>query len=868
MHQKFFKIASLATLLICSVSCGPKQSYEYPYQNPKLPVEERVENLMSLLTPEEKIGLLMNKNISIDRLGIPSYNWWSEACHGVCQDGYTVYPQYIGLSATFNPELVFDVFDSVSDEARANWNRSEREFNVDFGARYYPGNPELSFWCPNVNIVRDPRWGRGQESPGEDPYLSSVMGVQTVKGMQGNDDRYYKTHACAKHYAVHSGPEPLRHRMDVSVSQRDLWETYLPAFKALVTEADVREVMCAYHRYESIPCCSNERLLVDILREKWGYEAIVLTDCDAINNYYTKGQHETQPDAKHASADAILHGTDLECGISFIALKDALKEGMIKESDLDGHLRRVLTGRFELGMFDPAEMLPWANLGPEVISSEANDALAVQSAREGMVLLKNEGVLPLSKDVRKLLVVGPNADNVEMLNGNYGGTPTDEHKRSILEGIRRAVPGAEIIYDKACELEDEYTTTSLMDAFNGGKGLLASFYGDRKVGGKAKLERNYASDIEFSTFGAWGFAEGVDADDVAVKLSGTLLPDFSGKVNYNISSDNGYILKVNGKVVEKAAAGGRMRRWGKPQYKSFEVTAGKPVNVEVEHVRGSGPYAMLSATFCRRELTRFDALAAKAADADAIIVIGGITARQEGEGGDRPDIELPAVQQSLLKAMHATGKPVVFVNCSGSAMALASVEDQYDALIQAWYGGQGGAYALADIIFGDYNPSGKLPVTFYASTDQLPDFLNYDMDGRTYRYFEGSPLYPFGYGLSYTSFEYGKAKLSKKSVKAGAGVDVTIPVTNCGDRDGEEVVQVYVKSLDNPEAPLKALKGFEKVNIKAGKTVNVKVSLRPDSFAYYDASVDGLSILPGNYKILYGSSSADEDLQELDFQVL
>ena len=868
MHQKFFKIASLATLLICSVSCGPKQSYEYPYQNPKLPVEERVENLMSLLTPEEKIGLLMNKNISIDRLGIPSYNWWSEACHGVRQDGYTVYPQYIGLSATFNPELVFDVFDSVSDEARANWNRSEREFNVDFGARYYPGNPELSFWCPNVNIVRDPRWGRGQETPGEDPYLSSVMGVQTVKGMQGNDDRYYKTHACAKHYAVHSGPEPLRHRMDVSVSQRDLWETYLPAFKALVTEADVREVMCAYHRYESIPCCSNERLLVDILREKWGYEAIVLTDCDAINNYYTKGQHETQPDAKHASADAILHGTDLECGISFIALKDALKEGMIKESDLDGHLRRVLTGRFELGMFDPAEMLPWANLGPEVISSEANDALAVQSAREGMVLLKNEGVLPLSKDVRKLLVVGPNADNVEMLNGNYGGTPTDEHKRSILEGIRRAVPGAEIIYDKACELEDEYTTTSLMDAFNGGKGLLASFYGDRKVGGKAKLERNYASDIEFSTFGAWGFAEGVDADDVAVKLSGTLLPDFSGKVNYNISSDNGYILKVNGKVVEKAAAGGRMRRWGKPQYKSFEVTAGKPVNVEVEYVRGSGPYAMLSATFCRRELTRFDALAAKAADADAILVIGGITARQEGEGGDRPDIELPAVQQSLLKAMHATGKPVVFVNCSGSAMALASVEDQYDALIQAWYGGQGGAYALADIIFGDYNPSGKLPVTFYASTDQLPDFLNYDMDGRTYRYFEGSPLYPFGYGLSYTSFEYGKAKLSKKSVKAGAGVDVTIPVTNCGDRDGEEVVQVYVKSLDNPEAPLKALKGFEKVNIKAGKTVNVKVSLRPDSFAYYDASVDGLSILPGNYKILYGSSSADEDLQELDFQVL
>ena len=869
MTRILTRIAASAALVVSlAVSCGPKQSYEYPYQNPKLTIEERVENLMSLLTPEEKIGLLMNKNISIDRLGIPSYNWWSEACHGVRQDGYTVYPQYIGLSATFNPDLVFDVFNSVSDEARANWNRSEREYNVGFGARYYPGNPELSFWCPNVNIVRDPRWGRGQETPGEDPYLSSVMGVQTVKGMQGDDDRYYKTHACAKHYAVHSGPEPLRHSMDVSVSQRDLWETYLPAFKALVTEADVREVMCAYHRYESIPCCSNERLLVDILREKWGYESIILTDCDAINNYYTKGQHETQPDAKHASADAILHGTDLECGISFIALKDALKEGMVKESDIDEHLRRVLTGRFELGMFDPAEMLPWADLGPETISSEANDRLAVQSALESMVLLKNDGVLPLSKEMKKLLVVGPNADNVEMLNGNYGGTPSEEHKRSLLEGIRRAVPDAEIVYEKACELEDEYNTTDLMGEFNGGKGLLASFYGDRKISGKAKLERYYDSDIEFSTFGAWGFAEGVDSDDVAVKLSGRIIPDFNGKIYYNVSSDNGYVLKLNGKVLDRTAPGGRMRRWGVPEYKSFDVSAGKAVDVELEYVRGKGPYAMLSAIFCRRELADFESLASKASDADAILVIGGITARQEGEGGDRPDIELPKVQQRLLSAMHATGKPVVFINCSGSAMALASVEDKYDALIQAWYGGQGAAYALADLVFGDCNPSGKLPVTFYASTDQLPDFLNYDMDGRTYRYFEGTPLYPFGYGLSYTRFEYGKARLSKQSVRAGSGVDITIPVTNSGTLDGEEVVQVYVKSLDNPDAPIKSLKGFKKVGIKAGMTVKVRISLRPDSFAYYDPAVDGLSVRPGNYKILYGSSSADKDLQELDFQVL
>lgn len=868
MYKNVLKLAASAALLLGVAACGPKQNYEYPFQNPKLSTEDRVENLMSLLTPEEKVGLLMNKNISIDRLGIPSYNWWSEACHGVRQDGYTVYPQYIGLSATFNPDLMYDVFTTVSDEARANWNRSEREFNVDFGARYYPGNPELSFWCPNVNIVRDPRWGRGQETPGEDPYLSSVMGIQTVKGMQGDDDKYYKTHACAKHYAVHSGPEPLRHRMDVSVSQRDLWETYLPAFKALVTEADVREVMCAYQRYEGVPCCTNDRLLVDILRNKWGYDAIVLTDCDAINNFYTKGQHETHPDAEHASADAILHGTDLECGISFISLKDALKDGMIKESDLDVHVKKVLTGRFELGMFDPAEMLPWAKLGPEVISSESNDQLAVQSARESMVLLKNEGVLPLKKDVKKLLVLGPNADNVDMLNGNYGGTPTEEHKRSIFDGIKQAVPGAEVVYSKACELEDEFNTTSLLPSFNGGQGLLASFYGDKKIAGKAKLERYYNSEINFSTFGAWGFAEGVDAEDVAVKLTGSYTPDFTGKLSYNIGSDNGYVLKVNGKVVEKAAAGGRMRRWGVPQYKSFDVTAGKPVNVEVEYVRGSGPFASLSAIFCKRERPDFDALAAMASDVDAIIVVGGITAQQEGEGGDRPDIELPKVQQSLLKAMHATGKPVVFVNCSGSAMALASVESQYDALIQAWYAGQGGAYALADVIFGDYNPSGKLPVTFYASTDQLPDFMNYDMEGRTYRYFKGTPLYPFGFGLSYTTFGYGEGKLSKSSVKAGNGVDITIPVTNTGSVDGEEVVQVYVKSLDNPDAPIKALKGFKKVALKAGKSANVKITLRPDSFSYYDSKIDELSVFPGRYQILYGSSSDDKDLKSLDFQVL
>ena len=809
--MKIKMLAALYAALLAAAACGGGAEYDYPFRNPSLPVEERVENLLSLLTPEEKVGLMMNKSVSVDRLGIPAYNWWSEACHGICADGYTVYPQNIGLAATFNPDLVYEVFSSVSDEARANWNRSAPEFNVGMGARYYPGNPELSFWCPNINIFRDPRWGRGQETPGEDPYLTEVIGVQTVKGMQGDDGRYFKTHACAKHFGVHSGPEPLRHRFDVSVSGRDLWETYLPAFKALVTEANVQEVMCAYHRYEGVPCCANSRLLEDILRDKWGYKAIVLTDCDAVNNFYTPGQHETHPDAVHASVDAVLNGTDLECGISFISLLDALKQGMVKESDLDPHLRRTLRSRFELGMFDPAEMLPWAGLGPEVISSEEHDAQAVQAAAESMVLLKNDGVLPLSGQVKKLAVLGPNADNVQMLNGNYGGTPTAEHSRSILQGLKEAFPGAEILYDPACDYVDEYNTENLLPKFNGGEGLKVQFYAGRSLSGKAVREEYRDGEINFSTFGAYGFAEGVDAADVAVRLSGTFRSEFDGQLQYNISSDNGYILKVNGRVVEK---GGRARRgFGFrntiPDYKSVPVKKGGRYDIEVEYVRGDGPFAMLSAQFCRREMADFEALASSVADTDAIIVVGGITASFEGEGGDRPDIELPNVQRRLLRAMHATGRPVIFVNCSGSAMGFEGVEDSYDALIQAWYGGQGGAAALAGIISGRYNPSGKLPVTFYASTSQLPDFQDYSMEGRTYRYFRGEPMYPFGFGLSYTSFEYGQAKLSSTSAKPGRKLTLTVPVKNSGAVDGEEVVQVYVRSLDRADAPLKSLKESE-----------------------------------------------------------
>ena len=854
-----------------------KAQVNYSWQDISLPRTQRVENLLGMLTPEEKVGLMMNKSISIERLGIPSYNWWSEACHGVRQGGYTVYPQPIGMAAAFNAQLVYDVFSQVSDEARANWNRSDHSVkHVGMGETYYPGNPELTFWCPNVNIFRDPRWGRGQETCGEDPYMNAVLGVQTVLGMQGNDSEYIKTHACAKHYAVHSGPEPLRHSMNVEPSNRDLWETYLPAFKSLVKKGNVREVMCAYQRFEGRPCCTSDRLLIDILRNKWGYDGLVVTDCDAINNFFNRGQHETHKDPLSATVDAVLNGTDLECGKVMMNLTDGLAKGLIKESDLDQHLRKTLMGRFELGMFDPADRLPWAKLTPDVISSEKHDQLATQAARESMVLLENTNhVLPLSKSIQTLAVVGPNANDIELLNGNYGGTPTKEHQHSLLEGIRTALPNAKIIYDKACELNDEYTTIHHLQDFNNGKGVFVEFWNSETSPFEGAtiepVKSGYYNELNFSTFGAWGFAEGVKNDNIAVRVSGEYIATFSGEMKYTLSTDNGYKLYVNGKLIEENQGGGRRRGFGfgrNVEYKSFPVIEGHAYKVVIEYRRGNGNFAMLRGDICERKLADFTNLANQVKAADAIVIIGGISARMEGEGGDKQTIELPKVQQMLVSAMHKTGKPVIFVNCSGSAIAFGSVEGQYDALLQAWYPGQGGAKALAEVLFGDYNPGGKLPVTFYRSNDDLPDFMDYSMKNRTYRYFTGQPQYAFGYGLSYTTFSVGKGKISNlKTQTSKPMVTITVPVTNTGKCEGTETVQVYVKRLNDEGAPIKALKGFQKLSLKPGETKTATISLDGEAFEYYDEAIDELSVMPGQYKILYGTSSLDKDLQSFDFTV-
>ncbi|MCQ2130262.1 MAG: glycoside hydrolase family 3 C-terminal domain-containing protein [Bacteroidales bacterium] len=735
------------------------QTFSYPFQNPELPRQQRIDDLIGRMTLEEKVAFLMNGSEGIERLGIPEYNWWNEALHGVARAGVaTVFPQAIGMAAMFDPEEHEKTFSIISDEARAKYNEAIRRGQH----LQYLG---LSFWTPNINIFRDPRWGRGQETYGEDPYLTSVIGMAAVRGLQGNDDNYYKLHACAKHFAVHSGPESLRHSFDAVVSQRDLWETYLPAFKALVTEADVQEVMGAYNRYEGVPCCGSDLLLMDILRNRWNYQGLVVSDCGAITDFFKPGAHGTHTDAASASADAVKAGTDIECGSNYKTLVEAVERGIISETDIDVAVRRVLKGRFELGMFDPVEMLPWADIPYSVVACDEHNAQARKVARQSMVLLKNNDVLPIRRgSVRKIAVIGPNAADSTLMLGNYNGDPT--HVITVLQGIRNAYPDAEVTYERGCDHLEGFTP----------------------VPKAPRAGMNMA--------GEW---EGVPA-----------------------AGESG-----SKKVAQKLPPMG-------PECYTDEAIA---------------------------------ALAARAAEADVIVFAGGITPALEGEelgvhldgfaGGDRSRIELPAIQGKVLKALHSTGKPVVFVLCTGSAIALAQNEADYDALVVAWYGGQEGGNALGDVLTGDYNPSGKLPVTFYKSTSQLPDFTNYDMNGRTYRYMTEPPLYAFGYGMSYTSFKFGKARLSSKKIKRGKPVTVKLKVSNVGAIDGAETVQVYVKRLNDAAAPVMSLKGFQKARLAAGKSVKLKITLPAEAFEYYDVASDGLAVKSGDYQILVGTSSAD-----------
>ena len=768
------------------------QTPEYPFRDSSLPKEQRIDDLLGRLTLEEKIAMMQNGSKGVERLDIPDYNWWNEALHGVARAGVaTVFPQAIGMAATFDPEEHLKTFTTISDEARAKYNEAIRQGQH---LQYYG----LSFWTPNINIFRDPRWGRGQETYGEDPFLTAQMGKAAVNGLQGDDDTYFKSHACAKHYAVHSGPESLRHEFDARVSLRDLWETYLPAFQALVTEANVQEVMGAYNRFDGEPCCSSDALLVDILRDKWKFQGMVVSDCGAIGDFFHKGAHETHADAASASADAVISGTDVECGSNYKTLGEAIEKGIITEADIDVAMRRIIKGWIELGMLDEKDNTPWADLPYSIVASKEHAQQALKVARKSMVLLKNDNVLPVRPgSVKKIAVLGPNAADSTMMLGNYNGDPT--HVTTILAGIKAAYPDAEINFERGCDLVE-------------------------------------------------GFVAVPKAPRAGMNMA----------ANAPQRPAQGAQSQVNTEWMGIPAAGPLPQGQQTPRRPAFQPM----------------PQPIISDNYSPDAL---EALASRAAESDIIIFVGGISPAVEGEelrisldgfaGGDRERIELPVIQSRVLKALHATGKPVIFVLCTGSAIALEQNEGDYDALINAWYPGQEGGTAVADVISGKYNPSGRLPLTFYKSTSQLPDFLDYSMKNRTYRYMKDEPLYPFGFGLSYTTFSFSGERLSASQIKLGDSVKASVTVRNTGKMDGDESVQVYVKRLNDPEAPVKALKGLKMVSLKAGETKNVEIELPASSFEYFDMAADGLVEKAGEYEILIGSSSADKDLKAVKLSI-
>ncbi len=837
-----------------------------PFKNESLNIDQRVDDLLNRLTLEEKVSQMMNQTPAIERLGIPPYDWWNEALHGVARAGRaTVFPQAIALAATFDDNAVFETFNIISDEARAKYNHYQNNKEYD----RYKG---LTFWTPNINIFRDPRWGRGMETYGEDPYLTSRMGVAVVKGLQGNDPKYFKSHACAKHFAVHSGPEWNRHEFDAEVSSRDLRETYLPAFEALVKEANVQEVMCAYNRLDGAPCCGNKVLLNNILRNEWGYKGIVLSDCGAIDDFWVKNRHETHPDAASASVDAVRSGTDLECGQSYQSILDAVKSGKISEQELDVSLHRLFKGRFELGMFDEENLVPWSKLSYDVVDAKEHKQKALDMARKSIVLLKNANrTLPLSPKIRKIAVVGPNANDSVMLWANYNGFPSKT--TTILQGIKDQLAETEVIYDKGCELTKEYLIEGFSNAvsFNGKQGFEARYYNNINLEGNP-IQKEITQTIRFSTMGNTQFANNVPLTNFSAVYAGEFKAPVSGKVTFSVSGDDGYRLSINDKVAfeDWRPHGVTTKRVEQ------EVKAGEVYKLKIEYFQSGGD-GTLEFTVGERKLIDFSKTIQKVKDADAIVFVGGISPDLEGEEmsvdvegfkqGDRTNIELPAVQQRLLSELKKTNKPLIFVLCSGSAVALNWADKNADAIISAWYGGQAAGKAVADVLSGKYNPAGRLPVTFYKSVDLIPDFQDYSMKGRTYRYLQQEPLYPFGFGLSYTTFKYNKIKLSKDSMKAGETVDLLVNIQNAGKMNGDEVVQVYIKNRLDKDGPIKSLRAFKRVNIQAGSSSGICISLPSKAFESYYEDTQRMEVRPGKYLIFVGSSSQKKDLVEIPFNI-
>ena len=832
--MKKFSVSRMFLLsIVAFIFFSCKQTPDY--LNTKLSFEERVDDLLSRLTLEEKISLTRYDSPSIDRLGIPAHNWWNECLHGVARSGRaTVFPQAIGMAAMWDTEQMYEIANAISDEARAK--------HHDYASRGKRGIYQgLTFWTPNINIFRDPRWGRGMETYGEDPYLTAETAIPFIKGLQGNDSTYLKLVATSKHFAVHSGPESTRHSFDVYPNDYDLQETYFPHFKRTVQEADVYSVMCAYQRFRGEPCC-GDKYLEDLLRNKWGFKGYIVSDCWAIKDFYDPNAHHIVNTSAEAAVKAVKAGTDLNCGDTYDpGLMDAVKQNLITEAEIDVSVRRLLLARMKLGQFDPVAQVKYAQIPISVVENEQHRLIALVAARKSMVLLKNDNnMLPFSKDVKKVAVIGPNSNDREVLLGNYNGYPSE--KTTPLSGIIEKLPLAEVRYAQGCHLAEKLPSLTAIpidyfftDKDKSTSGLQAEYFDNKDFKGKPKHTRVDES-IDFVWWDKAPFQD-MAYEEFSVRWKGVLVPPVSGEYAIGAEAFRGYKLYLDGNLLSS----GRDDHHSRKQYEYVHLEAEKAYEIVMEFFQDHTEYSHAHLLWeIPNENLKQEAIDL-AKESDLVVLCMGLSPLLEGEempvkvdgfqGGDRLHINLPKTQTDLIREIQRLGKPTVLVLLNGSALAFNWEAENIPAIIEAWYPGQAGGTAIADVIFGDYNPAGRLPVTFYKDVNQIPAFDNYDMKGKTYRYFSGEPLYEFGYGLSYTSFQYTWNEIPEK-VENGKDISVSVDVTNTGEMDGDEVVQLYVSLPDSKlQKPIRALQGFKRIHLKKGETQTVEFVLKPHQFA-------------------------------------
>lgn len=866
--MKLFCRSALVLALFC-LNGGPLTSQApctrstCSYLNPTLTAEERARDIVTRMTLEEEVSQTLNQAAAIPRLGVPAYDWWSEALHGVARNGLaTNFPQSIGLAASFDKELVRQVADVIGTEARAKYNEAQR----DGDHRRFAG---LTFWSPNVNIFRDPRWGRGQETFGEDPYLTSRLGVEFTRGLQGNDPRFLKVDATPKHFAVHSGPEQERHHFDARISDHDLEDTYLPAFRAAVVEAHASSIMCAYNAIDGKPACANPNLLQKHLRDDWKFDGYVVSDCDSVADV-NRGHHFAADD-EHASAAALKAGTDLDCGGTYRALVPAVKSGLVSKAELDRAVERLFAARFRLGMFDPPGSVPFEGLGPSSVDSLANRALALRAAQESLVLLKNDGTLPLKGHEQKIAVVGPTSDLLEAIEGNYNGEPAEAV--TPLTGLRQEFgsdnvfysPGSILATGTPAPIPSRYLRPIAESAQ---QGLKAEFFKDADFSGSP-----IASRIDAKVNFDWNRVSpmpGVPAANFAVRWTGELVPPAPGdymlsfrcikrSTTYDPSgakpgSPWHYRMYLDGKLVLDDHA--------RDQDFKVTFTDTKPHAIAVEYQHSSED-RFVDLEWQPPAKPMLEDAVATARKADIVVAFVGLSPNLEGEempvyadgfaGGDRTTIGLPAVQERLLEALGNLGKPLIVVLTSGSEVAMPWAQDHANAVLAAWYPGQSGGTAIAQTLTGKNNPAGRLPITFYRSTADLPDFSDYSMANRTYRYFKGPVLYPFGFGMSYSQFVYSQPEVQSTTVKAGENVTVKVRLKNTSAVDGDEVAQLYVTPPRTDVSPRFALEGFERIHLAAGEDREATFTLDPRALSEVDAH--GVRrVMAGDYTIFVGGA--------------